>query len=194
MKTKYQDTRQHLLDTGRIILAEQGFSSVGLSALLQQAGVPKGSFYHYFKSKEHYGQVLLEDYFSTYMQDMEALLGQSQISAKQRLLNYFAQWLQRFTPAQGRCDCLVVKLSAEVADLSEAMRLTLKAGTEQVMGRLMACIEEAIREGSLPEQDVRALASNLYQLWLGASLLTKLSRDDEQVKQAMQLTCKLLVA
>lgn len=194
MKTKYQDTRQHLLDTGRIILAEQGFSSVGLSTLLQQAGVPKGSFYHYFKSKEHYGQALLEDYFSTYLQEMETLLGQSGIGAKERLFNYFSLWLQRFTPEQGRCDCLVVKLSAEVADLSEAMRLTLKEGTERVMARLMDCIDEAIAEGSVPAQDVRTLASNLYQLWLGASLLTKLRRDDEQIRQAMQLTYKLLAA
>ena len=41
---KHRDTRQHLLDTGRDILAARGFSSVGLSAILQAAGVPKGSF------------------------------------------------------------------------------------------------------------------------------------------------------
>ncbi|WP_163030699.1 TetR/AcrR family transcriptional regulator, partial [Pseudomonas viridiflava] len=61
MKPTYDDTRQHLLDTGHRMMAERGFTSVGLNELLQAAGVPKGSFYHYFKSKELYGQGLLED-------------------------------------------------------------------------------------------------------------------------------------
>ncbi len=51
MKTSYDDTRQHLLDTGYRIMAVKGFSGVGLNEILQSAGVPKGSFYHYFKSK-----------------------------------------------------------------------------------------------------------------------------------------------
>ena len=45
------DTRQHILDCGRQLVAAKGFVGVGLAEILATAGVPKGSFYHYFASK-----------------------------------------------------------------------------------------------------------------------------------------------
>jgi TetR/AcrR family transcriptional repressor of nem operon len=65
MKASHADTRQHILDTGNRIIAAKGFSAVGLNEILQAAEVPKGSFYHYFKSKEQFGEALLEAFFDT---------------------------------------------------------------------------------------------------------------------------------
>ncbi|GAA3698034.1 TetR/AcrR family transcriptional regulator [Oceanisphaera sediminis] len=192
MNTKHQDTRQHLLDTGRDILAARGFSSVGLSALLQQAGVPKGSFYHYFKSKEQYAQALLENYFSQYLIELDALFSQPGQNSRERLMGYWSEWQRRYCSPQGRSDCLVVKLSAEVADLSEPMRLTLKTGTDRVIGRIQDCIDAGVIDGSLPAQPPALLATSLYQLWLGASLLTKLHRDERHLDMAMSMTRRLL--
>jgi AcrR family transcriptional regulator len=61
MNIRHDNTRQHILETGHRIIAGKGFASVGLNEILKSAGVPKGSFYHYFESKEQYGQALLED-------------------------------------------------------------------------------------------------------------------------------------
>ncbi|WP_319782882.1 TetR/AcrR family transcriptional regulator [Oceanisphaera sp. IT1-181] len=192
MNTKHQDTRQHLLDTGREILAARGFSSVGLSALLQQAGVPKGSFYHYFKSKEQFGQALLEDYFQFYLTELDLLFSKPSLSSQQQLMSYWEEWQRRYCGPDSRSDCLVVKLSAEVADLSEPMRLTLKAGTNKVIERITRCIEAGVSEGSLHCTQPDFLATSLYQLWLGASLLTKLHRDEQHMNLAMNMTCQLL--
>ncbi|MFD1008510.1 MULTISPECIES: TetR/AcrR family transcriptional regulator [Oceanisphaera] len=192
MNTKHQDTRQHLLDTGREILAAKGFSSVGLSALLQQAGVPKGSFYHYFKSKEQFGQALLEDYFQFYLTELDLLFSKPSLSSQQQLMSYWEEWQRRYCGPNSRSDCLVVKLSAEVADLSEPMRLTLKAGTNKVIERITRCIEAGVSEGSLHSTQPDFLATSLYQLWLGASLLTKLHRDEQHMNLAMKMTCQLL--
>lgn len=189
---RHKDTHQHLLDTGRDILAMRGFSSVGLSTILQQAGVPKGSFYHYFKSKENFGQAVLEDYFVGYMENLDARFSDSGQPALDRLMSYWVQWQHQYCGPDGLKDCLVVKLSAEVADLSEAMRLTLRDGTERIIGGITKCIEAAIAEGSLQEQNARQLATSLYQLWLGASLLTKLRRDDQHMTHAMVITRQLL--
>ncbi|MCK0165409.1 TetR/AcrR family transcriptional regulator [Marinobacter sp. S6332] len=190
---RHKDTCQHLLTTGRDILAAQGFSSVGLSAILQQAGVPKGSFYHYFRSKESFGQAVLEAYFVDYMDNLETRFSDSSESALDRLVRYWQDWQQQYCGPVGLRDCLVVKLSAEVADLSEAMRLTLKDGTDRIIGGITRCVEAAMTEGSIPDQSARQLAASLYQLWLGASLLTKLHRDDQHMAHAMACTQKLLV-
>ena len=60
------DTREHLLATGERLCLQRGFTGMGLSELLKTAGVPKGSFYHYFRSKELFGVALLERYYEDY--------------------------------------------------------------------------------------------------------------------------------
>jgi TetR/AcrR family transcriptional regulator, transcriptional repressor for nem operon len=86
----------------------------------------------------------------------------------------------------------VVKLGAEVADLSEAMRLTLCDGTDRVIARLADCISNGVTDGSLPPLDPIATARTLYQLWLGASLLAKLHRDACSLEHAWKATTDLL--
>ncbi len=139
MKTSYDDTRQHLLDTGYRIMAVKGFSGVGLNEILQTAGVPKGSFYHYFKSKEQFGQALLEDYFRIYLADMDQRFSAPGLNARERLLSYWQKWLDNACPPCDEQRCLVVKLSAEVADLSESMRITLRDGSDGIIERLVGC-------------------------------------------------------
>jgi len=149
MKPQHPDTRQHILDTGSRIIAGKGFSCVGLNEILQAAEVPKGSFYHYFKSKELFGQAMLEGFFEEYLGRIDALLATPGMSARERLLCYWQQWVE--TQCEG-CDdqkCLVVKLSAEVADLSEAMRLTLRDGTGRVIDRLADCVAAGVADESL---------------------------------------------
>lgn len=192
MKPTYDDTRQHLLDTGHRMMAEKGFTSVGLSEILQTAGVPKGSFYHYFKSKELYGQALLEDYFVGYLADMERRLTLPGLSAYERLMDYWQGWQNRCTLEGHGDECLVVKLSAEVADLSESMRITLRDGAERIVARITTCLEEGQLDKSLPEADARQLAETLYQLWLGASLLNKLQRTGQSLQTSIVMTKRLL--
>ena len=63
MKKPAHDMRQHIIDVARSLMTQKGYTAVGLTELLAAAGVPKGSFYHYFRSKDEFGQALLEEYF-----------------------------------------------------------------------------------------------------------------------------------
>lgn len=192
MRASYDDTRRHILDAGQQIIASKGFAGVGLSEILANARIPKGSFYHYFDSKEGYGVALLEHYVTHYLQQLDALLGEPG-PARDKLLRYFSGWLDMQTGACSAEKCLVVKLSAEVADLSDEMRTVLRRGTDQVIGRLAEAIENGRADGSLPAGETpRQLAQTLYQLWLGASLLTKLRRDASALEGAMSATRRLL--
>ena len=193
MTTEHKDVRQHILDTGKMVIVGKGFSAVGLAEILNAAKVPKGSFYHYFKSKEVFGEALLEDYFAGYNQRLQSLFSDTNMTAAERLMTYLSRWQEAQEGDDLTGKCLVVKLSAEVADLSELMRNALKQGTEKLIAQLTACIAEGIQDASLsagliPEQTALAL----YELWLGATLLTKLRRDSSALDQAMLTTCKLL--
>ena len=86
-----------------------------------------------------------------------------------------------------------MKLGSEVSDLSEAMRLALQRGTDLVVARLAACIEEGRADGSLPPSlDAADSALTLYNLWLGATVMTKIRRDRSALEAAMRLTLQLL--
>lgn len=183
------DTRQQILDTARPIIVGKGFSAVGLSEILAAAGVPKGSFYHWFRSKEQFGEALLERHFEIYLQQVNASLGARERSAPQRLLEFFGQWhaLQSGDDPQSRC--LVVKLSAEVCDLSEPMRVALERGTAQVLARLETCLAEGIAAGDLTNcADPVEVAQQLYQQWLGATLLARVQRSADPLDRALAQT------
>ena len=191
--------KDHLLDCGERLLASKGFVGVGLAEILTVAGVPKGSFYHYFSSKERFGEVLLTRYVEGYLALLEQLLKPDGTSARQRLMRYWSHWnlsqceADSCDASQSGSKCLIVKLSAEVADISEAMRLTLRDGTDRVVRRLADCLEEARLDGSVPPSlQAQATAQTLYGLWLGASLLAKLHRDGSPFVQALASTEQLL--
>ena len=192
MNTRHDNTRQHLLETGQRIIVGKGFASVGLNEILKSAGVPKGSFYHYFESKEQYGEALLQEYFDRYLNDSDALFSAEGATGHQRLMTYFQRWLGHQLGACSEQKCLVVKLAGEVADLSDAMRVTLRDGTDQIVGRIARTLEAGVADGSIPPLAPQATAETLYQMWLGASLLGKLHRDTAPLENAMKFTEKLL--
>lgn len=187
--TKSGDTRQQILDTAKNIILGKGFAAVGLNEILSSAGVPKGSFYHYFKSKEQFGADLLTDYFNDYMVRLEVTLQNDGRTAGERLNSYFSAWLESQSGNTTEDKCLVVKLSAEVTDLSEAMRLTLKSGTDRIVARLAECVEEGVSRGEFPANlDAKNVTNEIYYMWIGATLLTKVHRTREALECTMNAT------
>lgn len=188
------DSKQGMLDAALGLMSQRGFTAVGLNEILQTAGVPKGSFYHYFESKESFGQALLERYFDEYLDEMENVLAAGAGKAGDRLMRYWQNWADTQHADSPCSKCLVVKLAAEVADLSEAMRQTLMRGTDGIVARLAQAIEEGVADGSLRHDLApRALAQTLYQQWLGASLLEKINRDKAPLKTALSTTERVLL-
>lgn len=187
------DTRSNILAVGQRIMAGKGFSAVGLNEILVSARVPKGSFYHYFGSKEAFGEALLDSYFDDYLAEIDTTLRQPGLTMAQRLMHYWQNWQdsQSHQDCQGKC--LAVKLGAEVADLSEPMRLALKQGTAGITARLARAIEAGMAEGSLSiDGDPAQVAESLYQLWLGASIMVKILRSPQAFEAATKTTRQIL--
>lgn len=192
MKRPLNDMRQHIIDVARSLMTHKGYTAVGLTEILSAAGVPKGSFYHYFRSKDEFGQALLDEYFQDYIARVDSLLVGEGAGAE-RLLSYLRYWAD--TQAFDHTDqkCLVVKLGAEVCDLSENMRAVLEKGTALIVQRITRCVEQGKVDGSIAATaDAATLAAALYQMWLGASLLVKLSRTPQPFDVATQMSRRLL--
>jgi TetR/AcrR family transcriptional repressor of nem operon len=189
----YQDTRERILSIGQTLVSGRGFSALGLSEILTKAEVPKGSFYHYFQSKEGFGVALLERYFGNYLLHASTLLEDESIPVKERLLTYFSNWRKVAAGCECPNMCLAVKLAAEVADLSEPMRLALAAGMQRITAQIASTISTAQSQAQFPaEINAIQLAESLYGMWVGASLLTKVSRNMTAMDLAYQQTEQML--
>ncbi|WP_201574600.1 TetR/AcrR family transcriptional regulator [Psychrobacter sp. H8-1] len=190
LSTTPADTKAHLLAIGYQLIAQKGFTAVGIKQILDTAGVPKGSFYHYFASKEAFGEAIINHYFTKYKNRLEAINAQD-ISAQQKLYNYFQNW---YDTQQNGCDhekCLVVKLSAEVADLSEPMRKALHAGYGQTINWLAEQIKAGWADSSVPQPGniaAESMAKRWYFAWLGASLIAKISQTNTPLAEVWQMT------
>jgi TetR/AcrR family transcriptional repressor of nem operon len=191
--TRSTGTRQGILDAGQAIMARKGWAAVGINEVLGAAGVPKGSFYHWFSSKDAFGEAMMRSYFTVYLAEMDAIFGRADASAAERLMAYWHNWRegQGLEDCQGKC--LAVKLGAEVADLCEPMRLALKEGTTAIIDRVERMIQEGLSDGSLSvDGESRAVAQTLYDMWLGASVMAKIHRDPAPMDNALTLTKHLL--
>ncbi|MDJ0042923.1 TetR/AcrR family transcriptional regulator [Pantoea allii] len=192
MKKQATDVRQHIIDVARTLITHKGYSAVGLAEIVKAAGIPKGSFYYYFQSKEEFAEALLEHYFNHYLVQVEEQLYGSQ-PARERLLRYFAFWKDTQGADLPESKCLVVKLGAEVCDQYDSMRSVLANGTREIILRITACIQQGQKDGSLTScVDAEVLAEELYQLWLGASLMAKIHAPEQAFDKAMSATKRLL--
>ena len=195
-RSAFQDTpdvRGSILEAGQRIMASKGFSAVGLNEILAETGVPKGSFYHYFSSKDAFGEAMLVAYFDQYLADLDETLRLPGMSMAQRLMTYLDNWqeTQSFFDCQSKC--LAVKLGAEVADMSDAMRAALKQGTTGIIKRLRQAIEFGVAERSLSiDGEPGGVAQSLYQLWLGASVMVKIVRNTQPFESAIMATRQIL--
>jgi len=185
--------KTHILDTAIRIVGTKGFSAVGLNEILLAAGVPKGSFYYYFASKEAFGTALLEHYFANYLAEIEGFLSEPGQSARDRLSAYWTYWRGNQERQDPDGKCLAVKLGAEVSDMSEEMRLALKSGTSAITSRLARVIKEGKSDGSISiSGSTTSTAKMLYELWMGASVMSKITHERGAFNTAVAATDRIL--
>jgi TetR/AcrR family transcriptional repressor of nem operon len=114
-------------------------------------------------------------------------------TAYDRLVGYWQRWVDIEDGVCGAQKCLVVKLTAEVSDLSDPMRLALLEGATSIISAIRQCIDDGVQDGSITVNDSQETAQLLYNLWIGASLMRKLTQDQSGLELAMRTTQNILV-
>src|SRR5580698_9381227 len=135
-------TREHLLEVGLERLRSTGYTATGVKEVLDQANVPKGSFYHYFPSKEAFAGEVFQKYVEGEVRRMERILGDRKVAPLRRLRRYFEELVAVYGQKAAVSGCLVGSLSLEVADHSPKLQAQLQA----VYGSWQKSIEEVLRE------------------------------------------------
>ncbi|MCB8879359.1 TetR family transcriptional regulator C-terminal domain-containing protein [Acidisoma cellulosilytica] len=167
-------TRTALISEGLKALIANGYDGVGIGPILTAAGVPRGSFYYFFKSKEEFAVAVLEAYHRHY-QDLHApLLDDAALSPSQRLRDYFDD-LERIhlaeTPLGG---CLYGVFAQTVSARSAAFRDKLASIFAIWAAQLAKLLETAQTMGEIdPTLDPKEAAGFLIEAYEGALIRMK---------------------
>lgn len=171
------ETRELLLRAGLEVLTEKGFSATGIEEILGRVGVPKGSFYHYFDSKEAFGLDLIERYGAFFARKLDRHLRNPALSPLCRLRAFVADATDGMVRHEYRRGCLIGNLGQEMGALPESFRARLKETFDDWQARFAACLVEAQQAGELaPEADTAQLAALFWIGWEGAVLRAKLEQ------------------
>jgi TetR/AcrR family transcriptional repressor of nem operon len=183
-----ESTKSHLIETGKKIFLEKGYGNAGIEGILQAAGVPKGSFYYYFKSKEDFGLQVLDSFGATYHETLAKFLDDESLSPLDRLRHFFEARIERLESQECRSGCLVGNLSQEMADHSEAFRLRLEEIFEGSVDRLVGTLRQAQEAAEISTHlDVRELAEFWLNSWQGAILRAKTMRSTAPLRTFMNV-------
>lgn len=172
-------TREALVRLGTEILTEKGFLSTGIDEVLKRAGVPKGSFYHYFASKEAFGHAVIDNYATYFARRLDRWLLDEEHSALQRLMNFVVDAKKGMARFDFRRGCLIGNMGQELGAGHEAFRIRLDEVLSDWQARVTNCLEAAKADGQLaPNADCPQLAAFFWIAWEGAVLRAKLVRSD----------------
>lgn len=171
------DTRELLLRAGLEVLTEKGFSATGIDEILGRAGVPKGSFYHYFASKEAFGLSLIERYGEFFARKLDRHLDNRSLPPLARLHAFVDDAKVGMARLGYRRGCLIGNLGQEMGSLPESFRARLKETFEDWQARFSACLKEAQQAGEVAQAaDTDQLAAFFWIGWEGAVLRAKLEQ------------------
>lgn len=115
------------------------FHSVGLQQILREAGMPKGSFYHYFKSKDNFGVAIIENSVERQLAWSEGHLHDKRKSPLKRLRSFFTACRKSMKQNGHRQECVASKLGSELGQMSEPMRKAISAGMIRKSSVLADC-------------------------------------------------------
>lgn len=173
-----KELRTKLLDEGVALLMDQGYHGAGLQELVQRAGVPKGSFYNYFSSKEAFSAEVVKHYIDPFILQLDRHLQRSDVNAAGALKAYFDELIEETERKDFKGGCLLGNLIGEIGDTSDLCQTSLRQAVHRYRDKLREGIARAQQEGSFrKDMDAREMADFLVNVWQGALLRVKIEKS-----------------
>ncbi|MDO6611293.1 TetR/AcrR family transcriptional regulator [Shewanella sp. 1_MG-2023] len=182
-----QDTRAELIRSGLEQLTEKGFASSGIDQILRKVGVPKGSFYYYFSSKEEFGQVVIDNYATYFAHKLDKHLLEQAYSPLARIGQFVESAKTGMARFEFKRGCLVGNLGQEVDLLPESYRQQLIDIFLDWQQRLSICLEAAKAQGEIAQSaNCELLAEQFWVGWEGAVSRAKLVQSTQPLQNYLE--------
>ena len=172
------DTRLAIIWCGTELLTERGFQITGIDEILSIVGVPKGSFYYYFKSKREFGVAVVDNYVEFYAQKMALLFDNPERTPLQRLQDFVDDGKVGLAKYDFKRGCLIGNMGQELAALNDEFRERLEQVMQAWEARVTALFQLAVERGEIAHShDPESLSQFFWIGWEGAILRAKLTRS-----------------
>lgn len=172
------EVRRRLLAAGLDLVHARGFAASGVKDITDAAGVPKGSFYAYFPSKEAFAAAILEHYWADIEARILPILDADGL-APERIARFFHALADEHEAGDFLLGCLIGNMSLELGGASEPVRAELVSILDRWGAVLAACVRAGQRDsgGIGADLDAGERASQLIEAWEGAALRGKVTRS-----------------
>jgi TetR/AcrR family transcriptional repressor of nem operon len=177
------NTRDRIIETGAEIIQLKGFNHTGIQEILNAAGVPKGSFYNYFKSKDDFGLQII-DYFSAHFQQIaKKSLEDTRISPLSRIYTFLTAFMEYFESQNYAGGCPIGNLAQEMGDLSPTFRKKLSEAMDMMIDTYSQVLSAAQNDGKITKSlNIKDTARFIIASWHGAVIQMKLTRSLDPLK------------
>lgn len=186
--------KERLLECGLDLMYRQGFSATGIQEIADAGGVPKGSFYNHFDSKETFAVEALGRYTEMGCEHLKTMLAKAKGSPLTRLRALFQGMTNRFFHEDNGCGCFAANLSQERANHSSVIRTALEHSFLTMQAHYTACVKEAQAVGEIdPRSDPELLAAFIINSWQGAVLRAKAQGNTKPMEQFQKVVFERLL-
>jgi TetR/AcrR family transcriptional repressor of nem operon len=190
---KNSPTRDRLIAEGLKSLVLHGFDGAGLNAILHAAGVPKGSFYYFFKSKEEFAHAVLEAYERRADEEQGAIFKDTSRSPMQRLRDYFDVIGRGHLAEVPLGGCLFGVLSQTAAARSPEFKARLAQVFSTWEAELAELLEEAKSAGEVdPRLDTKEAAAFLIDSFEGMLVRLKVENNRNALRRFQRMAIEPL--
>jgi len=177
------NTRDKIIHTGARLIHSQGYKATGLQQILNIAGIPKGSFYFYFKNKDDFGCAVIDYFTFTINTIFAGYLCDTRIKPLDRLNNLLDFYESSLKKSGASMGCPIANLSLELADTNEELRKHLQAAVEGFIAQIESCLEEAQKSRQLKSGiNTADTAQFIFHGLEGAILHMKVAKSMEPLR------------
>lgn len=183
----YADTKQTLIRRGIEMLTEQGMIATSLDELMRSVQVPKGSFYHYFTSKDAFVLEVVNAYNVYFLKKLDRFLLTEDLSPMQRIAAFVqdaGQGMQRYAFKRG---CLVGNLGQEASYLDGELINRLESIFREWEVKICCCLQQIPVEKIHHSLSCEQLAHQFWIGWEGAVLRARLVKSEQPLHEFYQL-------
>lgn len=195
MSNRKQFSQAMICDAGELLFSRHGYSAVGLKMILDEVGIPKGSFYHYFKSKEAFAVEVAEQYFTQRIERLCNALTKGNTCIRDVILSTYESQIDEMFQHEKVSGCVIGNLFIEANSGLELLQAKLNNIYQRWLAVFTECIEKGQKQGEFREDiDAKQLATMFWAHWEGTVLKFQDSSDKEQVKQELRNFIQLIAS
>ncbi|MFF2365193.1 TetR/AcrR family transcriptional regulator [Streptomyces sp. NPDC058122] len=189
------DANTKILSAAHSLFEQRGYSALGVAEICKAAGVPKGSFYYFFDSKETLALAVLDEHWAAERRDWERIL-HSDAEPLERLRQLFEATEATQQAAQDSCGavvgCMFGNLSLEMSTQADAIRGRLQEIFEAQVELVEAVIIAARERGDVVVADTYDAAQAMVAQLEGQVLFAKLYNSPSRLNKLWP-TCLALL-